>query len=89
MDRMLRAFVASRSAASLPEDRRVDLRKVRVRVFNHCGAESIEFLIDPRHVDYGVKKAVHLLHDVLMDFLRDSRFVEDSIDHVNPNSEPA
>jgi hypothetical protein len=89
MDRAFRAFVASRSSASLSESQRVDLRKVQVRVINCGGNASLEFVLNPGHVEYGVEKAVHLVHDVLMNFLNDSQYVEYNITHFNLNRELA
>jgi hypothetical protein len=89
MDRHLRAFIKSRSATSLPEHRRVDLNKVAVSVRNRHGAISIAFMLKPRQIEYGTKKAVHLIHDVLMDFLNEPQYVEYNIDHFNLNPEMA
>jgi hypothetical protein len=89
MDRALRAFIASRSEKSVVEHRRVDLKKVGVTVTNKRGAMSIAFQLKPKHLEYGITKAVHLLHEVLMDFLNDSAYVEYNIDHFNLNPEMA
>jgi hypothetical protein len=89
MDRALRAFVASRSNAALPEHRRVDRGKVGVAVVNRRGAISIAFTLKPRHIEYGTTKAVHLVHEVVMDFLNDSLYVEYQIAHFNFNPEMA
>ena len=89
MDRHLRAFVRSRSDKSLPEHRRVDLRKVGLSVLNRKSAISIAFVLKPRHIEYGAKKAVHLIHEVLMDFLNEPHYVEYNIEHFNLNPEMA
>lgn len=89
MDRALRAFVASRSEKTVVEHRRVDLKKVGVAVMNKRGAISIVFQLKPKHLEYGMTRAVHLMHEVLMDFLNDSAYVEYNIDHFNLNPEMA
>jgi hypothetical protein len=89
MDRHFRAFIKSRSEKSLPEHRRVDLKKVGVTVLNRKAAISIAFALKPRQLEYGTKKAVHLIHDVLMDFLNESQYVQYNIDHFNLNPEMA
>ena len=89
MDRRFRAFVASRSDRSVPEHRRVDPKKVRVSVLNRKNAMSVAFVLKPRQIEYGTRKAVHLIHEVLMDFLNDSQYVEYNIDHFNLNPEMA
>src|SRR6185503_4204038 len=87
MDRHLRAFIASRSDKSLPDHRRVDLRKVGVSVLNRKGAISVVFRLKPTQIEYGTRKAVHLIHEVLMDFLNEPQYVEYNIDHFNLNPE--
>jgi hypothetical protein len=89
MDRLFRAFVASRCETSLPAHRGVDLGKVGLTVVNRNGAVSLVFTLKPKHIEYGVKKAVHLVHEVLMDFLNDSLYVDYNIDHFNLDPELA
>lgn len=89
MDRALRAFVTGRSDKSVVEHRRVDVKKVGVSIVNRRGAISIAFQLKPKHLQYGITKAVHLIHEVLMDFLNDSNYVEYNIDHFNLNPEMA
>ena len=89
MDRHLRAFIQSRSRKSVPEHRRVDMRRIGVSVLNRKGAISIAFTLKPRQIEYGIKKAVHLVHEVLMDFLNESQYVEYNIEHFNLNPEMA
>lgn len=89
MDRRFRAFIASRSDKSLPDHRRVDLRRMRVAVTNRRGAISLRVVLMPRHLEYGVRRAVHLVHDVLMDFLNESQYVDYCIAHFNMNPEMA
>jgi hypothetical protein len=60
-----------------------------VSVVNRAGALSLRVVLSPRHLEYGVKKAIHLVHDVLMDFLNDSLYVEYCIAHFNLNPEMA
>ena len=89
MDRQLRAFVKSRAKTSLPEHRRVDLNKVGVAIVNRKGAVSVIFTLRARHLEYGARKAVHVMHEVLMDFLNDSQYVDYNIEHFNLNPEMA
>jgi hypothetical protein len=89
MDRHLRTFIASRSDKSVPEHRRVDLKKVSVSVLNRKNAISVAFALKPRQIEYGTRKAVHLVHEVLMDFLNDSEYVDYNIEHFNLNPEMA
>lgn len=89
MDRHLRTFIASRSDKTVPEHRRVDLKKVAVSVLNRKSAISIAFTLKASQIEYGTRKAVHLIHEVLMDFLNESQYVEYNIEHFNLNPEMA
>jgi hypothetical protein len=89
MDRHLRAFIRSRSDHTLPEHRRVDLRKVGVSVMNRHGAISVAFTLKATQIEYGTRKAVHLIHEVLMDFLNEPQYVAYNIEHFNLNPEMA
>ena len=89
MDAELRRFIRGRSASSLPDHRRVDLKKVRLAVTNRRGDISLVFSLKAAQIEYGVKKSVHLAYDVLMDFLNESQYVEYNINHFNLNPEMA
>jgi hypothetical protein len=89
MDRAFRAFVAGRSARSVVEHRRVDRRRMGVRCLNRGGALSLLVKLKPAHAEYGARKAVHLVHDVLIDFLSDGQYAQYQIDHLNLDPERA
>ena len=81
--------LAPDNTRSVPEHRRVDLKRVGVSVLNRKGAISVAFTLKPRQVEYGAKKAVHLIHEVLMDFLNEPQYVQYNVDHFNLNPELA
>lgn len=83
MDRGLRTFIRQRSASSLPDHRRIDLRRVGIRCVNRQGRISLTATIKGRHVEYGVRKAVTLVHEIFMDFLNDSCFTPYLVEHFN------
>jgi hypothetical protein len=89
MDRALRAFVKVYTSSAVPEHRRVDRRRVAVAVVNRAGAESLVFRFHTKDIAYAVRKAVHLAHDILQDFLNDGRYVQYNVDHFNLNPEMA
>jgi hypothetical protein len=89
MDRQLRAFIKSRSDKALPDHRRVDLNKVGVSVLNRNATISVAFKLQAKHIEYGTRKAVHLIHEVLMDFLNEPEYVQYNIDYFNLNPEMA
>jgi hypothetical protein len=89
MDRRLRGFVEGRSDRSVPEHRRFDTRKATVTIVNRRGEVSLVFKLQRRHIEYGVRKAVHLVHEVLMDFLNEPEYVQYNVDHFHLNPEMA
>ena len=89
MDRDFRAFVKMHTGTALPDHRRVDPRRVAVSVVNRRGAESLVFAFRTKDVAYAVRKAVHLAHDILQDFLNDGRYVQYNVDHFNLDPEMA
>jgi hypothetical protein len=89
MDRRLRAFVKMHTSTAVPEHRRVDRRRVAVSVINRAGAASIRFAFRTKDVAYAVRKAVHLAHDILQDFLNDGRYAQYNVEYFNLNPEMA
>lgn len=89
MDRHLRAFVKIYTSTAVPAHRRVDPRRVAVKVANRGGAVSLVFTFRTKDVAYAVRKAVHLANDILQDFLNDGLYVQYNIDHFNLNPEMA
>jgi hypothetical protein len=89
MDRHFRAFILEHTDRTRPSHRRVDPKQVGVTVVNRRGALSLTFAFKTRDTAIAVRKAVHLVHDVLQDFLNDGRYVQYNIDHFNLNPEAA
>jgi hypothetical protein len=81
MYRDLRAFVTSRTAPTLPEHRRIDPRKARVAVRNRHGRVSLVVSLRGPHLEYGVRKAVNLVHEVFVDFLRNPLYFTYMVEH--------
>ena len=69
MELALRRFLEGRAADGVPEHRRIDPRRARVRVRNRGGAVSIELEAAPGQLTYAVERAVKLLNEVFLSFL--------------------
>ena len=69
MERALRRFLEGRAADGVPEHRRVDPRRARIRVRNRGGAVSIELEAAPGEMAYTVERAVKLLNEIFLSFL--------------------
>ena len=89
MDRDLRAFVKGRTARAVPEHRRVDVRKMTAACRNRGGRISIVITLKDRHAEYGVRRAVNLVQEILMDFLNDDRFTQYQVAHFSLDPELA
>ena len=62
----LRRFVRGRTAAGLPEHRRVDPRRADLRCSIRRGVMSVEVVAKPGQHGYGVNRAVNLVHEIFV-----------------------
>ena len=65
----LKAFLKSRQAEDVPDHRRIDGRKARVACANRGGNVSLTMTLVDHDYEYGVRKFIHLVHEVFMVFL--------------------
>ena len=89
IDRDVRTFIRGRCSRALPGHRRIDSRRFEVKCVNRAGCISVVMRIKAKDLEYGVRKSVHLIHEVLMDFLNQGRFVQYLVDHFNLDPEMA
>ncbi len=87
MYRALRAFVEAHTSPTLPEHRRTDPRKVGVTVTNRHGMVSLVVALKDAHLEYGVRKAVNLIHELFVEFLRNPAYFDYMVEHfqVDPD----
>ena len=62
----LAAFVAGRASTRLPQHRRVDPRRARVRCVAARGGVSVELVATRNFHDYGVNRVVNLVHEIFL-----------------------
>ncbi len=62
----LEAFVAGRASTRLPEHRRIERRRARVRCIAAGGAVSVELVATRNFHDYGVNRVVNLVHEIFL-----------------------
>ncbi len=72
----LKSFFKARSAADLPEHRRIDPERAEVKCSNRLGSVSVTVVIKGNEYEYGVRKAVNLVSDLFMDLLPESAYYE-------------
>ena len=64
-----KAFVESHHEASLPDHRRIEKNKARVRCANRHGAVSVTLAVKDSDYDYGLQRLIHLIHETFVIFL--------------------
>ena len=87
MYRDLKQFLEVRTSRAVPEHRRIDSRKVSATVTNRAGAVSLVVSLKDAHLEYGVRKAVNLVHELFVHFLRQPVYFDYMVEHfdVNPD----
>ena len=74
MDRELRRFLSSRTDEALPAHRRIDPRKAEVSCRNRKGAVSVALRSLDGDLDYATGKALKLVNEIFLGFLRGPYF---------------
>ncbi len=69
MYRDLQTFVRSRQSEEIPDHRRIERAKALVVCGNRGGNVSLKITVLDGDYEYGVRKFVHLMHEVFLDFL--------------------
>jgi hypothetical protein len=87
MYRELKQFLHSRTSLTLPEHRRVDPRKVGVTLKSRKRMMSLVVSLKDPHLEYGVRKAVNLVHELFVDFLRHPLYFPYMVEHFNVDPE--
>lgn len=65
------AFLRSRRSQALPDHRRIDAAKARVRSYRRKGNVSLTLEVADGDYEYGTRKLVHLVQEIFLDFLRE------------------
>ena len=71
-----RAFVARFASAELPEHRRIDAAKVKLRCVASGGAAGVEAVVRDGDWEYAVKKLIHVVHETYLVFLYDGAYYD-------------
>ena len=79
----LQDYVASRHSESLPEHRRIDIAKSRIRCSNRAGNASLTATALDGDYEYALRKLINLVHEIYLDFLLDGRYYEYMVETFN------
>lgn len=76
MHKAFKEFVRSRQSDDLPEHRRIDKRKARVKTYIRGGDLSLTLKIEDEDYDYCARKFLQLVHEIYLVFLNDGAYYE-------------
>lgn len=76
MDREFQAYIESRHSTDLPEHRRIDATKAHLEGGNRRGAATLTMKVNDGDYEYAVRKLVHAVHEVFLDFLSEGKYYE-------------
>ncbi len=80
--RDFKAFVQSHHDASLPDHRRVEITKTRLRCTNHGGNASVTLSVKDGDYDYALRRLIHLIHETFVIFLRNGMYRDYAVAHL-------
>jgi hypothetical protein len=75
-------FLKSRQSDELPEHRRIDPSKARVRSLNRSGSVSLTLEVRDGDYEYGARKLIHLVHEIYLVFLVDGPYYEYMVENL-------
>jgi hypothetical protein len=82
MYRKFKEFLKSRQSEEMPEHRRIDTRKARVRSLNRSGSVSLTLEVQDGDYEYGARRLIHLVHEIYLAFLVDGPYYEYMVEHL-------
>lgn len=77
----LKKFIRARSSRALPAHRRLDPRKAVLKPTQRAGTVSLVISLRDDHLEYGVRKAVNVIHELFVEFLRNPLYYEYMVKH--------
>jgi hypothetical protein len=80
MYREFRAWLKQRGADTLPDHRRCDPQRVRIKPYNRGGAVALTLTSLDGDMDYAVRRLVALVHELYLEFLSSGLYHEWLID---------
>ena len=72
----LQAFIQARKCLTLPDHRRLDPHKVQIEAAHRKGHVSLTLQVLDGDDEYGVRRLIHLVHEIFLTFLMDGRYYD-------------
>jgi hypothetical protein len=82
MYRDLQGFIESRHAEELPEHRRVDAAKARLRSSHRRRNISLAITVIDGDFEYAVRKLIHTVHEIFLTFLVEGPYYEYMVEQL-------
>ncbi len=88
MYRDLKRFLKARCDSALPAHRRIDQARANVKLYNRAGNVALTLKMLDGDSEYGVRKLIHLVHEIYLDFLSDGRYFDWLVEtfELNPDN---
>ena len=83
MYREFKQFIASRQSNDVPEHRRVDPRRVSIRISNRAGNIGLTFSVRNNDYEYATRKLINLVHEIYLVFLYDGPYYDYMVETFN------
>lgn len=87
MYKAFKAYLKTRQSENLPEHRRIDPARARVRPLNKGGTVALSIKPLDGDLDYAARKLIHLTHEIFLDFLTDGRYYDYLVQVFNLNED--
>jgi len=87
MYREFKQFIASRQSKDVPEHRRIDPRRVNIRISNRAGNIGLTFTVRNNDYEYATRKLINLVQEIYLGFLYDGPYYDYMVEtfHLDPD----
>jgi hypothetical protein len=80
-------FLAAHHDAGLPDHRRIDTAKSRIRCANRRGCVSITVAVKDNDYEYALQRLIHLVHETFLIFLLDGAYRDYRVEQLGDDSD--
>lgn len=82
-----KAFVESTHASSLPDHRRIEKTKARVRCANRRGNVSLTVAVRDQDYGYALQRLIHLVHETFLIFLTSGPYRDYMVEQLGADAD--
>lgn len=82
-----KAFVESNHSANLPDHRRIEKTKARVRCANRRGGVSLTMAVRDHDYGYALQRLIHLIHETYLIFLTSGPYRDYLVEQLGAEAE--